>query len=209
MTKNEKIFKRLKKRYSFLFQSDILQQAIQNSFNKNGSLLAFAIGLLENRLDNKQVFNLISINKDEWIDLFSKLYQDTKINDIFQKLQINPVIPIDQITQTFTCFDKFIDELIMLLKQHQINLNISEIKLKSMIRNTFGYLLYNSIDWIIPYHLNEILIDNEYDAKYVVILNNTKLFAVVKQEIVSNCGEKINDLIAFLLGINKPLSKSI
>ncbi|MCQ2957060.1 MAG: hypothetical protein MJ233_04500 [Mycoplasmoidaceae bacterium] len=139
--------------------------------------------------------------------MFCTLYKDEKIVELYRKLEINPIIPLEQTIESFTCFNSFINNFIDFLKKHELNLNINEASIKSILKNTFGYLLYNTVECKIPYSFEQMLLDPEYETKYLVILNNTKLFAKAKQEIVSNCKDKINELIVLLLGMNKKLNK--
>lgn len=206
MTKNEKLFAKLKKRFSFIFNDQYISELLEHHFDKNGCFIAFVIGLLENRIDKKKILNHFKINKDEWSELFCLIYKDQQIIDVYKKIEINPVVSFDTITKSFDCFDKFIDLLIEFLKKHEIETKIEDQKLKKLFKFVFGYILYNSLDCKLPYELNEILLDPEYENKYSIILNNTKLFSLAKQKIVDVCDDKINEVIVLLLGMNKALS---
>lgn len=203
MTKDEKLFKKFKTKYSIIFNDQLINDALKNHFDNNGSFIAFTLGLIENRIDNNKFLTHLKINKDEWVELFLTLYKNQTIIDIYKKLEINPIVPLEQTISSFGCFDDFINLFIEFIKKHEINLNIHESKIKTILKNTFGYLFYNKIECKLPYDINEIVVDPEYDTKNVVILNNTKLFAAAKQQITNCCGEKINDLIVLLLGMNQ------
>lgn len=203
MTKDEKLFKKFKTKYSIIFNDQLINDALKNHFDNNGSFIAFTLGLIENRIDNNKFLTHLKINKDEWVELFLTLYKNQTIIDIYKKLEINPIVPLEQTISSFSCFDDFINLFIEFIKKHEINLNIHESKIKTILKNTFGYLFYNKIECKLPYDINEIVVDPEYDTKNVVILNNTKLFAAAKQQITNCCGEKINDLIVLLLGMNQ------
>ena len=206
MTKDEKFFKKFKTKYSTIFNHPLISEALKNHFDNNGSFIAFTLGLVENRIDNNKFLTHLKINKDEWAELFITLYKNQNIIDIYKKLEINPIVPLEQTISSFNCFDGFINQFIEFIKKHEINLNIHESKIKTILKSAYGYLFYNKIDCKLPYNINEIIVDPEYDTKNVVILNNTKLFATVKQQIVSSCGEKINDLIVLLLGLSNKLN---
>ena len=68
-------------------------------------------------------------------------------------------------------------------------------------------MLYNNIEYKLPYSFEKILADPDYDTKYIFILNNTKLFSLAKQSIVDNCEEDINDIIVLILCMSKTLNK--
>ncbi|XQP54864.1 MAG: hypothetical protein ACOQNV_01855 [Mycoplasmoidaceae bacterium] len=203
MTKDEKIFKSFKNRYSFIFNDSNIVKALANHFDKRGSFISFVIAFLQCKFSEKHVYEQIKINKDEWIELFLSLYTNQEIIELFKKIEINPIVPLEQTVSSFNCFDPFITSLFTLLKQHENNLNVSEDIIRQLLKSALGYLLYNSIDCKIAYEFKDILIDPEYDTKYQIILNNTKLFATAKRYIVDICQDKINDLIVLLLGSNK------
>lgn len=205
MTKDEKIFKKFKHKYIFIFND--LNKALQNHFDKKGGFVTFIIAFLECKFSSKHVYEQMKINKDEWVELFLGLYQNQEIQDIYKKLEINPIVPLEQTIASFDCFDKFITNFFTLLKQHENNLNVSEDTIRQLIKSVLGYLLYNSIDCKIAYEFKDILLDPDYDTKYQILLNNTKLFATAKQNIVNVCQNKINDLIVLLLGSNNSLTK--
>lgn len=207
MTKDEKIFKIFTNKYSFIFNDSNLSQELKNHFDKKGSFICFIIAFLQCKFSKKHVYEQIKINKDEWVELFLSLYQDQEIQDIYKKLEINPIVPLEQTISSFDCFDKFITNFFTLLKQHENNLNVSEDIIRELIKSSLGYLLYNCIDCKIAYEFKDILLDPDYDTKYQMILNNTKLFATAKQCIVDVCQNKINDLIVLLLGSNKSFTK--
>lgn len=207
MSSNKKLLQKYKDKLSFIFNDKFLSQSIKNHFDKNGTCILFVIALLQNKLGEKVINNHLYINKDEWIDLFSSLYRDENVIKVYKKLEINPIIPLNQIIDSFKCFNRYVDTLITFLKQHELNLNISENDLRCLFKNVFNYVTYNCIDCKLPYDLKDILHDPDYDTKYLMILNNTKLFAAAKQSIISCCKDKINDLIVLLLGTNKSLSE--
>ncbi|MCQ3908953.1 MAG: hypothetical protein MJ200_05555 [Mycoplasmoidaceae bacterium] len=135
------------------------------------------------------------------------LYRNQEMIELYKRLEINPIVPLEHTISSFDCFDKFITNFFSLLKQHENNLNVSEDIIKKLIKSTLGYLLYNCISCKIPYEFKDILVDPEYDTKYQIILNNTKLFATAKQYIIDVCRNNINDLIVLLLGSNNSFTK--
>lgn len=206
MTKDEKIFQKFKKKYSVIFDDANLNQQIQNHFDQNGAFVGFCLAILSNKLDQDKLINHLKINCEEWVNLFSLLYKNNQIVNLYKKLEMNPIIPLEHIIESFSCFDEFINKFIWFLKQSEINLNIAEEELKDLIKNGLGYLLYNKVDCKLPYEIDKILLDNDYETKKIVILNNTKLFAAVKKSIVDNYFDGINDFIVLILGMNKGLS---
>lgn len=207
MTKDEKLFKKYKARYSFIFNDKYLSDLLKQHFDSNGCFIVFMIALLNNKVEPRRIMAQLKINKDEWSELFCHLYKDEVIKSLYKKLEINAIIPLAQIIQSFDCFNPFINQFIEALKSHELNLNISEASIKQILKSVFGYLLYNSIECKIPYNFEQILLDPDYETKYLMVVNNTKLFAQAKQNIVLHCGDKINDLIVLLLGMNKKLNK--
>lgn len=207
MTKDEKIFGKFKQKHSFIFNDVNFKNLLKTHFDKNGTFVSFIIALIENRLDENKVITHLSINKDEWIELFENLYKNQDVIEVYKKLEINPIIPIEQTVSSFSCFNSFINLLLDFIRQHGMNLNIRETELKEMFRAAFGYLLYNNIDCKLHYEIIDNILDNDYDTKYIFVLNNTKLFASIKNIILNTCGNKVNDLIVLLLGMNKALSE--
>lgn len=206
MNKNKAVFEKFKKKYTFILENKDLCEAMNNHYNKNGSFIIFLFALLENRLGQKKIMSNVFINKEEWIELFIMLYNEPKSKELVNKLEINPITQLQQTIETFECFNPFANEFITFIKKHNLNVNIDEGKLKAMIKNVFGYILYNSINLKIPYDFKDILLDSDYETKYQYILNNTKLYAAAKQSIIENCQSKINDLIVLLLGLSNQLN---
>lgn len=207
MTKDEKVFKKYQTKYSFILTDKYLSDLLKLHFDSQGAFVIFMVGLMNNQVSPKKIMSQLKINIDEWSELFCRLYKDQKIIDLYKKLEINPIIPLEQIIDSFDYFNPFINDFVETLKKHELNLNISESGIKDILKSVFGYLLYNSIDCKIAYSLEKILLDPDYETKYLMILNNTKLFAKAKQNILANCKDKINDLIVLLLGMSKPLSE--
>lgn len=207
MTKDEKLFEQFKRKHSSIFNDVNFSNLLQDHFNKNGSFVCFVLALIENRWDQKKLITHLSINKDEWLELLGILYRDEHIIDIYKKLEINPIVPLEQTIASFNCFNSFINSLLDFLRKHEINLNIHEKDLKELFKSGLGYLLYNNIEFKLHYEIKDNILDNDYETKYIFVLNNTKLFAGIKKLILDNCGENINDLIALLLGMSKPLSE--
>ncbi len=207
MTKDEKVFKKYKAKYSFILGDKYLSDLLKSHFDSEGAFVIFMIGLMNNQVNPKKIMSQLKINMDEWCELFCRLYKDQKIVNLYKKLEINPIIPLEQIIDSFDCFNPFINDFVEELKKHELNLNINERSIKDILKGVFGYLLYNSIDCKIAYSFEKILLDPDYETKYLIILNNTKLFARAKQNILANCKDKINDLIVLLLGMSKPLSE--
>ena len=206
MNKDDKLFNKFKKRYSFVFHDSQMSKVLKTHFDKRGSFIVFTIAFIENVMGKKQIYDQIKINKDEWITLFLSLYNNEKLVELYKKLEINPIVPLEHTVASFNLFNPFIESLFELLKSHEINLNIHESDLRILFTNVFGYIFYNCIDCKLAYDFKDILTDPEYDTKYLVVLNNTKLFSKAKESIVQNCNEKINDLIVLLLGSNKSLN---
>jgi len=198
--KDEKIFNKFKQDFKFIFKDNNFIRFTQNHFNKNGSFAAFTLAFLQNKVGEKRVFDSARINSKEWVDLFESLYNDQTIKDALDKLILNPLIPLDKIQNTFKCFDNFIDKLFDYIKEQEWSLNISNKDAKELLVSAYGYILYNSIECKLDRQLDDIVVDPKYDQKYTMILNNTKLFSDVKNNIRNYCGEKINDLIVILLG---------
>ncbi len=140
------------------------------------------------------------------MELFKVLYKEERAIHLFKKLEVNPITPLEQTINEFSCFDNFINNTINFFKKHSLNLNIDELKLKSLIKNALGYILYNHIECKIPYSFDKILNDPDYDTKYIVVLNNTKLFGLLKKDITENCQDHINSLIVLVLGMSKALN---
>ncbi|MCQ3908954.1 MAG: hypothetical protein MJ200_05560 [Mycoplasmoidaceae bacterium] len=65
MTKDEKIFKKFKTKYSFIFNDVNIKNILNTSFDKKGSFIAFIIAFLECKFSEKHVYEQIKINKDE------------------------------------------------------------------------------------------------------------------------------------------------
>lgn len=208
MTKNERLIQKFKSSISFIFNDKFLSQSISHHFDKNGVFILFVVAFLQTKIGEKAINNHLYINKDEWTDLFNKLYSDAEIIEVYKKLEINPIIPFNQIIEHFKCFNKFVNALIEFLKKHELNSSVADTKLKELFMNVFSYITYNCLDCKLPYNLENILADVDYDTKYLMILNNTKFFAKAKQSIIETCQDKINDLIVLLLGSNKSLSES-
>lgn len=206
MSKNNKIFLKLKKRYQFIFNDTELRDLLKQHYDSDGCSIGFILGLLENQIEKGKVLDQLSINKDEWLELFRSLYKESTPAKLFKRLEVNPIIPLEQTINEFNCFDQFASDVVSFLKKHEINIGINELNLKQLIKNACGYILYNNIDCKIPYTFDEILVDPDYDTKYIIVLNNTKLFSLVKNGIVGNCKNKINDLIVLVLGMSKPLA---
>lgn len=206
MNKTQKVFLKLKSRYQFLLSDPDLVELLKQHYDKEGCAIIFIFGLLENRIDRNKLINHIQINKDEWLNLFYPLYKNERAIKLFKKLEVNPITPIEQTISAFYCFDDFINNFILFLKKHEINIGIDETELKRLLKYSLGYILYNQIDCKIPYSFDKILKDPDYDTKYIVVLNNTKLFALVKKGITDNCQSNINNLIMLVLGMSKALN---
>lgn len=206
MSKTAKVFHQLKSKYQFLLNDSDLKELLANHYDKDCCSIIFILGLLENRIDSKKILNHININKDEWVELFKVLYKEERAIHLFKKLEVNPITPLEQTINEFSCFDNFINNTINFFKKHSLNLNIDELKLKSLIKNALGYILYNHIECKIPYSFDKILNDPDYDTKYIVVLNNTKLFGLLKKDITENCQDHINSLIVLVLGMSKALN---
>jgi len=198
--KDEKIFNKYKQEFKFIFKDKNFIEFTQNHFNKNGSFAAFTLAFLQNRVGEKRIYDCARINKDEWVGLFENLYKDQTIFDAYNKLSLNPIIALDKIKITFKCFDNFIDKLFDYIKEQEWSLNISNKDAKELLVSAYGYILYNSIECKLGRQLEDIVVDKDYDNKYIIILNNTKLFSEIKNNIRECCSEKINDLIVVLLG---------
>lgn len=206
MTKNAKAYQKFKNKYSFILNDRFLVEVRENHFDKNGAFISFLLAFLDNKINSKKLHNQLTVNKDEWSDLFIQIYKEESYIDLYKKLEINPIVPLEQTIREFDRFDSFINTFVNFVKVHELNLNISEDKLKLLVKNAFGYLLYNSIECKIPYKLEDILLDREYETKLLMAVNNTRLFSLVKQSILDNCRDKINNLIVLLLGMSNKLN---
>lgn len=206
MNKNKKYFESFRKKYHFILNNSDLSPLIKKHFNANGSWIIFIFALLENRIDPKKIFNHIKINRDEWCELFIPLYSNQQAINLYKKLEVNPVISLEQTINEFNCFATFANSFVSFIHKHNLSLSIADEQVKKMIINAFGYILYNTINFKLPFTIKQMLLDPDYDTKYLFVLNNTKLFSTIKELILANCGKKINDLIILLLGQSNELS---
>lgn len=206
MTKNEKKIKKFKKNFSFFFKDKYLSPLLKEHFDNNGSFITFIISFLTNKFGLDRTVSQLRINQDEWSLLFCHLYENKDVVDTYKKLEINPAISLNDIEKSFDCFDAFLNELIKFLSYHEFKPDLTSAQIKSLLKTNLGYLLYNKINHKIAYHFKDVLTDIEYDTKYTFVLYNTKLFSKAKQEILNYCGDKINDLIEVLLGLNQQLN---
>lgn len=206
MTKNAKAYKKFWKKYSLILDDKYLSELRKNHFDKNGAFVGFLLAFLDNQINNKKLFSQFKVNKDEWCELLCEIYKDPEPIKLFKKLEINPIVPLEQTIDEFSCFDAFINHFIKFVKMHQLNLNIDENNVKQLIKNAFGYILYNCIECIVPYKLDNILVDQDYETKVLMAINNTKLFSFAKQSILENCQDKINNLIVLLLSMSNKLN---
>lgn len=204
--KDDIVLLKFKLIYQKVFLNPKFVSAIKTHFNKNGGFAAFILGFVENQIGREKLLKHIDINLPEWIELFADLYDDLTIIDTYSNLGFNPIISLEEIKKSFSCFDKMIDKIWMYFNSEQLSININEFHTKQILKSSLGYLLYNSIDCRIKYDFLDILSDPLYDQKIVMITYNTKLFADAKRCIVNNCGKKINDLITLLLGASKDLN---
>ncbi|MCQ3907777.1 MAG: hypothetical protein MJ219_03495 [Mycoplasmoidaceae bacterium] len=65
MSKNNKIFLKLKKRYQFIFNDTELRDLLKQHYDSDGCSIGFILGLLENQIEKGKVLDQLSINKDE------------------------------------------------------------------------------------------------------------------------------------------------
>lgn len=198
--KDEKIFNKFKKNYSFIFNNETIKNLLENHFNKNGSFIVFTLSILQNKVGGKAIFNHAKINLQDWISLFENLYSDEQIKKVFEIVKLNPLQDLAAIQNMFVCFKPFAEKLIDYLDEQELKININKNAFVQTICDAFGYFLYNDLEVKINQNIKDIIEDKHYDKKVTIILNNIKLFAVVKKHIQDYCGEKINDLIVLVLG---------
>lgn len=204
--KDDKLYKKFKRQYKLIFSNKDFIDCAKSSFDRKYGLVAFILSLLENQIGSEKLLLSLQKNKNEWLNLFASLYKDENINKAYEILSLNPIVDFDKIVGCFDCFDNAISIITNFIEYKNINIDIGFKYFKKILKSGFGFILYNAIDCKINYSFEQILTDNEYDAKILMILNNTKLFALVKDAIVESCGNKINNLITLLLGISNDLS---
>lgn len=205
--KDEKIFKKFKKEYSFIFNDKILKNKIDNHFDKNGSFVSFILIFLETTYKKERAKRYLEMNKEKWLRLFTLLYSDQNIIQEYNNLELNPCIDFEIIKKGFDCFNVFIKEMILLLNQNQIKLGLDNTTIKEFITKGFGYLIYSKIDCNVYYDIEDVVKDTKHDAKIQMVIYNTKLFADIKNLILKYCNDNVNDFIVLILGMTKRLSQ--
>lgn len=204
--KDEKIFKKFKKDYSFIFNDNILKNKIKNHFDSNGSLACFILMFLEITYKKARARRYLEMNKEKWLRLFTLLYSDQDIIDAYNDLELNPCIDFDVIKKSFSCFNGFNKELLQLLNQNQVVLGLDDQVIKEFITKGFGYLIYSKIDCDVLYDIADVVEDPKHDAKVQMVIYNTRLFSDIKNLILKYCNDNVNDFIVLILGMTKRLS---
>lgn len=204
--KDEIIFNNFKNNFNEIFKDKNFIDMTKNHFNKNGSFAVFTLALLQNRVSEGKIIANARINKQDWMIMFENLYKDQNIINTFEKLNLNPVITLNNIVKMFVVFENFANQVWSYVAEQNWDLNISKNDFIEMISSAFGYLTYNQIECKLNNKLSDIVQDPQYDTKYTIILNNTKLFAKAKSCILKHCELKINDLIVILLGASNHLA---
>lgn len=203
LLKDEKIFLKFKKEFSFIFNDQILKREIQNHFDKKGAFASYILAFISFRFKKKRLIKTILSNKEVWLSFFTKLYKDQEIIKAYTKLDLNPCIEFDKVIKCFDCFDTIIEQLLFLLKQERIDLNLSNEEINKFLKHGLGYLLYDQIDFVIPYELKDILNDEKYESHLQMIIYNTRLFGYLKELILKYGLTEVNDFIVLILGMTK------
>lgn len=206
LLKDEKIFLNFKKKFSFIFKDKNLAKSMENHFDKNGALIAYLLAFLSNRYQLPRITRTIRLNKTPWLVLFDNIYKDQDIIETYKKAELNPTIAFETLLESFRCFNKFADEFVALLNKEEIKLGLSDATIRQFVIKGFSYILYNKVDCLVPYELQDIISDPKYEAKVQIVIYNTRLFGDLKDLILANCSNKVNDFIVLILGMTKRLA---
>ena len=63
----------------------------------------------------EKLYDQLKVNKDEWCELLCEIYKNREIVKIFKQLEMNPIVPLEQTINSFSCFDSFINRFIKFL----------------------------------------------------------------------------------------------
>lgn len=200
------IYSKFQKKIKFILYDKKIQFLLKNHYDHHGKILTYVLYFIIQYSDNKQILKKIKNTKNKWISLFSKFYENESIKKVFNKI-INHSLLFDDITNEFNEIKLFSNFLISFIKKHHIKLLIPNDKVNNIIFLSLCYLTYNFAWCQIPKTISEIIEDTDYDKKYIITLNNVNLFKEAKNAILSNCGNKVSNLIAFLFSCSNPLFK--
>lgn len=207
LSKDEKIFLKFRKEFSFVFNDKIFNNKLDEHFDKDGVFVCFLLALLTNKFNKTRLIKLMKTNAEEWLSFFTKLYLDKEIIETYNQLELNPCIEFNQVVSSFKCFDKFINSFISFIEEHDIQIDFENNLIADFIRKGFGFLMYNMIELQIPYDLDKVVRDEKYDTKVQMLIYNARLFGAIKQLILNNCNNNINDFVVLILGMSKNLSE--
>ena len=209
MTKKIKDVKRylkFQKKIKFILHNKETQNFLKNHYDHCGKIITLILYYVVQWSNDKKIVKKIRNFKSEWISLFAKFYNDKEIKKIFAKIISYPEI----FENNINAFDKirpFIKILLLFIKNQQIKLIILMNEAYNVIYLSLRYLIYNFAKSQIPNAINEILVDKDYDKKYIITLNNVNFFTDAKNSILDSCGNKVSDLISFLCGCSNKLFK--
>jgi len=194
--------KKIQKHFSFILKNNILS----NDYDKDCNLSTYIILLMINQLGEEQTFTLIKKNENEFINLFVKLECNKEISDALFLFKESEKLDIETIENKKTIFKSFNDNFIKLLSTLDVNLSLDNNAISELIYTGLIYILHSLIDCKLNHNIDDILKDPKYDYKLHVILNDTKLFAKLKQLILKNCGSHISDFISLINGLTPKLA---
>lgn len=206
LLKDEKIFLNFKKKFSFIYKDKNLINTMKTHFDQNGAFIGYLLAFLSNRYQLPRISRTISLNKTPWLVLFDKIYKDQEILECYKKAALNPTIAFETLLNSFKCFDNIANEFVYLLNKEDIKLDLSDSTIKQFVIKGFSYILYNKVDCLVPYELSDIISDPKYETKVQIVIYNTRLFGDLKDLILANCSNKVNDFIVLILGMTKRLS---
>jgi len=194
--------KKIQKHFSFVLKNNILS----NDFDKDCNLSTYIILFMVNQLGEEQTLTLIKKNENEFINLFVKLECNKEISDTLLFFKDTEKLEITTIESKKSIFSSFNDSFISLLSSLNVDLSLSNKAISEIVQTGLIYILHSLIDCQLDHNIDDILKDPNYDYKLHVILNNTKLFAKLKQLILSNCGPHISDFISLINGLTPKLA---
>ena len=174
-TKNVKRYLRFQKKIKFILHDNRMHFLLKHHYDRCGRVLTYILYFIVYWTNDRKIIKKILQFKDEWILLFTKFYQNKKIQKIFALINNNPqAFNINNI-KMFDEIKPFIEMLIFFIKKQQIQLLISNNKTYNIIFLSLRYLIYNSAISKISQPINKILVDLDYDKKYIITLNNITL----------------------------------
>lgn len=207
LTKDEKIFLKFRNEFPFIFNDKIFNKKLDEHFDKDGVLACYCLALICNKFSKTRLIKLIKNNPEPWLTLFTNLYIDKDIIQTYDQLELNPCIEFNKVISSFKCFDRFIRLFINFIKNQNIEIGFEFDVVEELLKKGVSFLLYNMIDCQIPYDLQNIIRDEKYESKVQMVIYNTRLFSALKQLIVTNCENNINDLIVLVLGMSKNIGE--